>query len=183
MQAPTNDYHCNTASKLSKIFDRIQRERIALSGDAVRSMGALERWNCSDLDASVAINLAQAVRNYLRNSHQINDVVKKYVTETAIEVAETMLEQLHSIRVGYAREWNRLIAKAMRQKVNSIKAIRVAVTVVRRVMNHFRSPRVHRSRRMRLATASADPGDDAGPDADRPDVASTGSLLAGGARS
>jgi hypothetical protein len=187
LQAPTNDYHCNTASKLSETFEKILNERIALSKDVIHSMNSINRWNCSSAIRSSAMRLAGEVKVYLDKRVDIDALVQKYGISNAVEIAETKLEQLHSIRSEYRSEWSRLISLAMRQKVMSIKIVRTVMTVVRRVMNHFRSPRTHRNRRLRLAVASAgggDPGGSDGPDAEPPKRRSltVSSLAAGWSR-
>ena len=170
LQAPTNDYHCNTASRLSKIFESIQNERIELSRNAIHSMNSINRWNCSSAIRSSAMRLAGAVKAYLDKRVDIDTLVQKYGISTAVEIAETVLDKLHYFRVEYAHEWSRLISLAMRQKVMSIKIVRTVMTAVRRVMNHFRSPRVHRNRRLRVAFSSAGGanGDAGGPDQAEP---------------
>ena len=161
LQASKDDCHFD---KLMKTFDKIQIERIALSRDAIRSMNALQRWNCGSIIRSCSMELAQAAKIYLNNPNDIDVIVQKCGIEAAIEVGEMIFDRLHSIRVEYCNEWNRLIASAMKQKVRSIRVIQKVLTIVQRAMKHFRSPRVHRNRRFRLAVASAGSGDDGGSD-------------------
>ena len=175
LQAPKVDCHYN---RLMKIFESIQTERIALSRDAIRSMNALQRWNCSSIIRSNATGLAKAVKAYLEKQTEIDALARKYGHENAVTIAETLLDRLHSLRVEYSREWNRLVSLAMKEKVRSIKTVQKVLTVIRKFVNHFRTPRVHRNRKMRLAIASAGSGGDAGPDADGADVAPGCSLLA-----
>lgn len=177
LQAPKVDCHYN---RLIKIFESIQTERIALSRDAIRSMDALQRWNCSSIIRSCSMELAQAAKIYLNNPNDIDVIVKKCGIEAAIEVGEMIFDRLHSIRVEYCNEWNRLISLAMKQKVRSVRVIQKVLTIVQRAMKHFRAPRTHRNRRFRLAVASAGSGDDAGPDGDGADVAPECFFLASG---
>ena len=175
LQASKDDCHFD---KLMKTFDKIQIERIALSRDAIRSMNALQRWNCGPIIRSCSMELAQAAKIYLNNPNDIDVIVKKCGIEVAIEVGEMIFDRLHSLRIEYSREWSRLVSLAMRQKIKAVKAIRFVLKNVRRVINSFRTPRVHRNRKMRVAVASAGSGDDAGPDGDGPDVAPECFLLA-----
>ena len=183
--------HCSIDVKslqatLSETFIRIQTERIALSRDAIRSMNALQRWDCSSVIRSCSMELAQAAKIYLNNPNDIDTIVKKHGIENAIEIAEMIFDRLHSLRVEYSREWSRLVSLAMRQKIKAVKAIRFVLKNVRRVINSFRSPRVHRNRRFRLAVASAGSGDDGGSDSPGEPPRLPGltgfSLASGGAR-
>jgi hypothetical protein len=161
LQASKDDCHYN---RLMKIFESIQTERIALSRDAIRSMDALQRWNCSSIVRSNATGLAKAVKAYLEKQTEIDALARKYGHENAVTIAETLLDRLHSLRVEYSREWNRLVSLAMKEKVRSIRVIQKVLTIVQRAMKHFRAPRAHRSRRFRLAVASAGSGGDGGSD-------------------
>ena len=167
--------------KLLQKYAELHNERIALTADAVRSMRSIKRWRGNDSIRSRAISLARVMKTYVdKPLVSMERLVEKYGLENAVEIAETILNNLHSIRVECKNTWNRLIASAMRSKVFSIRSIRATVkNIVRRVMNHFRTPRAHRSRRFRLAVASAGSGD-AGPDADGPDVAPECFFLASG---
>ena len=124
------------------------------------------------------MRLAKAVKAYLDKRVDIDALVLKYGVENAVEIVGTIFDRLHSLRVEYSREWSRLVSLAMRQKIKAVKAIRFVLKNVRRVINSFRTPRVHRNRRMRVAFSSADSGGDAGPDDARPDVAPECSFLA-----
>lgn len=173
--------------KLLRIYAALHNERIAFAGYAVKSMNSIQRWNGNDSVRSRAISLARVLKTYAdKPLVSMEKLVEKYGIENAVEIAETMLEQLHSIRAECKHTWDRLIASAMRSKVFSIRSIRATVrNIVRRVVNHFRTPRTHRNRRMRVAFSSAGSGDDdAGPVADGADVPGlTGfSLASGGAR-
>ena len=132
----------------------------------------IEHWNGNDSIRSRAISLARVMKTYVdKPLVSMERLVEKYGLENAVEIAETILSDLHSIRVECKNTWNRLIASAMSRKVFSIRSIRATVkNILRRVVNHFRSPRVHRNRKMRVAFSSADSGGDAGPDGDGPNV-------------
>ena len=168
--------------KLLRRYAELHNERIALTADAIRSMNSVERWNGNDSIRSRAISLARVLKTYAdKPLVSMEKLVQKCGLENAVEIAETILNDLHSVRVECKNTWNRLIASAMRSKVFSIRSIRATVkNILRRVMNHFRTPRTHRNRRFRLAVASAGSGDDAGPDADGPDVAPECFFLASG---
>ena len=183
--------HCSIDVKelqAEKELLRLQKatfnERIALSKEACDSMNSIERWNGDSSIRSSAMRLAKAVKAYLDKQVDIDALARKYGHGNAVTIAETLLDRLHSLRVEYSREWNRLVSLAMKEKVRSIKTVQKVLTVIRKFVNHFRTPRVHRNRRMRVAFSSAGSGgDDAGPDGDGPDVAPECSLLAsGGAR-
>ena len=158
--------------KLLRIYAALHNERIALTADAVRSMRSIKRWRGNDSIRSRAISLARVMKTYVdKPLVSMERLVEKYGLENAVEIAETILSDLHSIRVECKNTWNRLIASAMSRKVFSIRSIRATVkNILRRVVNHFRSPRVHRNRKMRVAFSSADSGGDAGPDGDGPNV-------------
>lgn len=171
--------------KLLRKYKELYDERIALAANATRSMKSIERWNVNDSIRSRAISLARVMKTYVdKPLVSMERLVEKYGLENAVEIAETILNDFHSIRAECKNTWNRLIASAMSRKVFSIRSIRATVkNILRRVVNHFRTPRVHRNRKMRVAFSSAGSGDDAGPDADGPDVAGlSGFSLVGGAR-
>ena len=157
-------------------------ERIALSKEACDSMNSIERWNGDSSIRSSAMRLAKAIKLYLDKRVDIDALVLKYGVENAVEIVGTILDRLHSLRIEYSREWNRLVSLAMKEKVRSIKTVQKMLTVIRKFVNHFRTSRVHRNRRLRVAIASAGSGDDAGPDGDGPDAAPGVPFLAGGAR-
>ncbi len=163
--------HCSIDVKelqAKKELLRLQKatfnERIALSKEACDSMNSIERWNGDSSIRSSAMRLAKAVKAYLDKRVDIDALVLKYGVENAVEIVGTILDRLHSLRIEYSREWNKLVSLAMRQKVRSIRVIQKVLTVVRRAMKHFRVPRTHRSRRFRLAIAAAGSGDSGGSD-------------------
>ena len=180
--------HCSIDVKelqAEKELLRLQKatfnERIALSKEACDSMNSIERWSGDSSIRSSAMRLAKAVKAYLDKRVDIDALARKYGHENAIAIGETIFDRLHSLRIEYSREWSRLVSLAMRQKIKAVKAIRFVLKNVRRVINSFRTPRVHRNRKMRVAVASAGSGDDAGPDDARPDVPGlTDSSLAAG---
>ena len=144
--------------KLLRRYKELYDERIALTADAVRSMRSIKRWRGNDSIRSRAISLARVLKTYSdKPLVSMERLVEKYGLENAVEIAETILSDLHSIRAECKNTWNRLIASAMSRKVFSIRSIRATVkNILRRVVNHFRSPRVHRNRKMRVAFSSAD---------------------------
>ena len=166
--------------KLLRRYAELHNERIALTADAARSMKSIELWRGNNSIRSRAMSIARLIKVYAdKPLVSMEKLVQKYGIFNAVEIAETILNDLRSVRVECKNTWNRLIASAMKRKVFSIRSIRATVkNITRRVMNHFRTPRTHRSRRFRLAVASAGSGDDAGPDTDGPDVAPECSLLA-----
>ena len=168
--------------KLLRRYAELHNERIALTADAARSMKSIELWRGNDSIRSRAISLARVLKTYSdKPLVSMERLVEKYGLENSIGIAEQILNDLHSVRVECKNTWNRLIASAMSRKVFSIRSIRATVkNILRRVVNHFRTPRVHRNRKMRVAVASAGSGDDAGPDGARPDVAPECFLLASG---
>ncbi len=171
--------------KLLRRYAEIHNERVALTADAARSMKSIELWRGNDSIRSRAMSIARLIKVYAdKPLVSMEKLVQKCGVENSVEIAETILNELRSIRFECNHTWNKLIASAMKRKVFSIRSIRATVkNIIRRVMNHFRTPRTHRSRRFRLAVASAGSGgDDAGPDGDGPDVAPGVPFLAGGAR-
>ena len=158
--------------KILDIYKAIFDERIALSRDAMRSMTSIELWRGNNSIRSRALSIARLMKTYLdKPIVSMEKLIEKYGVENAVEIAETILNDLRHVRIECKNTWNRLIASAMSRKVFSIRSIRATVkNILRRVVNHFRTPRVHRNRRMRLAFSSADSGGDAGPDGDGPNV-------------
>lgn len=165
--------------KLLRRYKELYNERIALTADAARSMKSIELWRGNDSIRSRAMSIARLIKVYAdKPLVPMEKLVQKYGLENSVEIAETILNDLHSVRVECKNTWNRLISLAMKQKVMSVRVIQKVASIVRRAMRNFRAPRTHRSRRMRLAVASAGSGGDAGPDGAGPDVAPRGFLLA-----
>ena len=158
--------------KLLRRYAELHNERIALTADATRSMISIELWRGNNSIRSRAMSIVRLIKVYAdKPLVPMEKLIQKYGRENSVEIAETILNNLHSVRVECKNTWNRLIASAMSRKVFSIRSIRATVkNILRRVVNHFRTPRVHRNRRMRLAFSSADSGGDAGPDGDGPNV-------------
>lgn len=151
--------------KILDIYKAIFDERIALSRDATRSMKSIELWRGNDSIRSRAMSIARLMKTYLdKPLVPMEKLVQKCGVGNAVEIAETTLNELRSVRVECKNTWNRLIASAMKQKVRSIRVIQKVLTIVQRAMKRFRAPRAHRSRRFRLAVASAGSGGDGGSD-------------------